>query len=75
MLEDREKEQDGGNRGATKRMEPFSRPRGVGSVLTMIELGHQLVMRPPRLGVRSDLWEHRPTIAHPPAVCFGCLPA
>lgn len=38
------------NWGLTERMEPFSRPTGVGSAQTVIELKHQLVMRPPRLG-------------------------
>lgn len=70
----REREEEKNGR-LTKRIEPFSRATGVGSVLTMIELKYQLVMRPPRLEVRSGLREHCPTISHPPAVCFDCLPA
>ena len=61
-------------RGQRERMEPFSKPTGVGSVLTVIELKHQLVMRPPCPEVMSALEECCPTIAHPPTVCFGCLP-
>lgn len=66
-----------GERGKERagRIEPFRRPTGVGSVLAVIDLKHQLVMRPPHPEVPSGLWEHCPTIAHPPAVCFGCLPA
>ena len=56
-----------------RRTEPFRRPTGVGSVLTVIELKRQLDVRPPHPEVKSSLWEHCPKIAHPPAVCFGCL--
>ena len=73
-LRERERERER-NVSLTERIEPFSRPTGVGSVLTVIEPKHQLVMRPPRPGVRSSPQEHCPTIAQPPAVCFGCLPA
>ena len=41
-----------------ERMEPFSGPPGVGSVLTEIEPKRQLVMRPPCLGVRADAHRH-----------------
>lgn len=63
------------NGGLTERIEPFSRPTGVGSVLSVCELKHQSVMRPPHAEVTPGLREHFPTIAHTPAVCFGCLPA
>lgn len=59
--------------GVKERMKPFSRRKW--STASALELKHPLVMRPPPPGVRSDLREHRATIAHPPAVCFGCLPA
>jgi len=67
---ERERERNG---GLTERIEPFSRPTGVGSVLSVIELQHQSVKRPPRPEVTPGLREHCPTIAHTPAVCFGCL--
>lgn len=57
----------------TERIEPFSRLAGVGSVQAVIELKHQLLMRLPHPEVTAGPQEHRAAIAHPPAVCFGCL--
>ncbi len=61
-LIEREREKNG---GLTERIEPFSRPTGVGSVLTVIELNHQLAMRLLRpggqLGPRGAPSDHRST--------------
>lgn len=42
--------EEGERRGRAQRMEPFTEATGVENVLSVIELEHQLVMRPSRLG-------------------------
>lgn len=63
---------EGEGRGRAERMEPFSEATGVENVLSVIELEHQLVMRPSRLGGQLG-----PAGAaanhHSPCRCLFCL--
>lgn len=64
--------EEGERRGRAERMEPFSEATGVENVLSVIELEHQLVMRPSRLGGQLGP-AGAPANHHSPSRCLFCL--